>query len=266
MNYKFNDRIILNKDNPINNLKKGDIGSIYALSSQAPQYSIYWVRINTSVYIISDNDFDLHNPSKTQSKFQIGDKVKLNRDTQIYLKGATFTINSDEKLCTSTSIPYYEMKEIGVFGPETFYVDDLELTTNSSYTTGSGILSLPPGYTFSQPLAVSKFQVGDRVKYTYKHSSPTLSTGDLGTIVELSPDIKDYYTVKFDNCNYPLLTAGHDLEFVSAGKSLQELQNLNYKSNTSHKCKFNKTYTGLNYKEDMCDCGKGINRRGIYDA
>ncbi len=202
-------------------------------------------------------------------KFSIGDKVIINRsftshninigdEGEIVIKPSSYvsvTLNPDE----------YWVK----FANTQDAVIIAENLLSPSYTAGSGIFTIPNGgfgFTFSQPLSVTKFQVGDRVKYIYNHHSPTLSTGDLGTIQDISPDIQEYYTVKFDNCSFPLLTAGHDLEFVSTGKPLQEPQNLNYKSNASHKCKFNKTYTGLNYKEDMCDCGKGINRRGIYDA
>lgn len=32
-----------------------------------------------------------------------------------------------------------------------------------------------------------------------------------------------------------------------------------------HRCVFNKTYQGLTYKEDMCECGEGANRRGLYE-
>ncbi len=37
------------------------------------------------------------------------------------------------------------------------------------------------------------------------------------------------------------------------------------KKSDHHTCKFNKTYTGLHYKEDICECGNGINKRGIYE-
>lgn len=42
---------------------------------------------------------------------------------------------------------------------------------------------------------------------------------------------------------------------------LEKLSN----SQKQHICKFTKTYTGLFYKEDLCECGKGSNKRGIYE-
>ena len=127
-----------------------------------------------------------------------------------------------------------------------------------------------------------RFIIGERVLANTKDHF----NGLIGTIVKINdPDIYvklDSYNGRSDVevlfqepelhpiVNYVTPTFSNGIGYFSSsmfgggGSALEEFSKLN-DIKPMHTCKFNKTYTGLLYKEDICECGKGTNRRGIYE-
>jgi hypothetical protein len=129
---------------------------------------------------------------------------------------------------------------------------------------------------------MAKFKVGNRVKII--NSIYSLSSYK-GIISKIHPNSILYpYEVQVDGMKNPSfgntgwffgeqeleLDAQHDQ--VRSSKTIedplkdykQNLEKMSKQYTKSHICKW-KTYTGLMYKEEYCDCGATKNRRGIYD-
>jgi hypothetical protein len=188
--------------------------------------------------------------------FKVGDKVRAKRNTStFYKKGDIFEI-------TEVGISYISFININNFK----------------------IHALPTDFEL-----VSKFQVGDRAKII---KSTGWSDFPIGTEVEVIIVFNNYIMVeRSDGVNMrayedqlELLppsnntspgtqiynttngyTIGSGTFTVPKGFTVSFDHGIEVKNERPHSCTF-RTYTGLTYKEEFCDCGITKNRRGLYDA